>query len=181
MAEENGLGARPPAGGQYPEPQPYPSPQMRPTYAWPPPQGQSNEPYRQSPGQSNASLPPMNLPPLRSIDTQSQAPSHPSSHQNEGPIQQQQGQPMSGYYPPPPPPQGMQQHHGLTSSPHMMRYAPIPQGDAHMMTGSRHKKEIKRRTKTGCLTCRKRRIKVGTDSLPRMEIHIASGGCTRVA
>ena len=29
-----------------------------------------------------------------------------------------------------------------------------------MMSGGRHKKEIKRRTKTGCLTCRKRRIKV---------------------
>lgn len=28
-----------------------------------------------------------------------------------------------------------------------------------MMSGGRHKKEIKRRTKTGCLTCRKRRIK----------------------
>ena len=28
------------------------------------------------------------------------------------------------------------------------------------MSGGRHKKEIKRRTKTGCLTCRKRRIKV---------------------
>lgn len=179
MAEENGHGARPP--GQYPDPQPYPSPQMRPTYAWPPSQGQSSEPYRQSPGHSNPSLPPMNLPPLRSIDAQPQAqpPSHPSSHQNEGSIQQQ-GPPMSGYYPPPPPPQGMQ-HHGLPASPHMMRYAPIPQGDAHMMTGSRHKKEIKRRTKTGCLTCRKRRIKVGIDSPPQNGDTDASGGCSRVA
>ncbi|KAL4881991.1 hypothetical protein BJY04DRAFT_207180 [Aspergillus karnatakaensis] len=34
------------------------------------------------------------------------------------------------------------------------------QGDASkMLSGSRHKKEVKRRTKTGCLTCRKRRIK----------------------
>jgi len=34
-------------------------------------------------------------------------------------------------------------------------------GDAHnLFAGNRHKKEIKRRTKTGCLTCRKRRIKV---------------------
>ena len=31
-----------------------------------------------------------------------------------------------------------------------------------MLSGSRHKKEVKRRTKTGCLTCRKRRIKVRT-------------------
>ncbi|KXL49419.1 hypothetical protein M433DRAFT_141586 [Acidomyces richmondensis BFW] len=43
----------------------------------------------------------------------------------------------------------------------MMRYAAIPQApvDARQMSGGRHKKEIKRRTKTGCLTCRKRRIK----------------------
>ncbi|KAL4913690.1 hypothetical protein BDW62DRAFT_214063 [Aspergillus aurantiobrunneus] len=34
------------------------------------------------------------------------------------------------------------------------------QGDANKMLSSRHKKEVKRRTKTGCLTCRKRRIKV---------------------
>jgi hypothetical protein len=41
---------------------------------------------------------------------------------------------------------------------HVMRYS-IP--NPHMMiSGGRHKKEIKRRTKTGCLTCRKRRIKV---------------------
>ncbi|KAL2809914.1 hypothetical protein BJX63DRAFT_434773 [Aspergillus granulosus] len=34
------------------------------------------------------------------------------------------------------------------------------QGDSNkMLSGSRHKKEVKRRTKTGCLTCRKRRIK----------------------
>ncbi|RDI85518.1 hypothetical protein Vi05172_g4340 [Venturia inaequalis] len=161
MAEENGHGARP-STAQYPEPQPYPSPQMRATYAWPPPQGQPNEAYRQSPGQSNTSLP-INLPPLRSIDPQShsQPPAHPPSHQNEGTAQQQQGQPIPGYYPPPPPPPNVQ-HHNHTSAPQLMRYAPIPQGDAHMMAGSRHKKEIKRRTKTGCLTCRKRRIKCFT-------------------
>ncbi|TID21723.1 putative c6 finger domain [Venturia nashicola] len=156
MAEENGHGARP-SSGHYPDPQTYPSPQMRPTYAWPPAQGQPNEPYRHSPGQSNASLP-INLPPLRSIDPQSHShsPAHPPSHQIEGAVQQQ-GQPMPGYYPPPPLPNV--QHHNHTSAPQLMRYAPIPQGDAHMMAGSRHKKEIKRRTKTGCLTCRKRRIK----------------------
>ena len=35
-----------------------------------------------------------------------------------------------------------------------------PQESRHMNGSHRHKKEIKRRTKTGCLTCRKRRIKV---------------------
>lgn len=39
-----------------------------------------------------------------------------------------------------------------------MRYA-LPAPDNRVMSGGRHKKEIKRRTKTGCLTCRKRRIK----------------------
>lgn len=40
-----------------------------------------------------------------------------------------------------------------------MRYQ--MQGDPNrMLSGQRHKKEVKRRTKTGCLTCRKRRIKV---------------------
>lgn len=181
MAEENGHAARP-TPSQYPDPQPYPSPQMRPTYAWPPAQGQSNEAYRQSPGQSNASLPPMNLPPLRSIDPQSQSqpPSHPPSHQNEGAAQQQGGQPMPGYHPPPPPPLGVQ-HHNHTSAPQLMRYAPIPQSDAHMMAGSRHKKEIKRRTKTGCLTCRKRRIKVSQCRFPREtgDTLYTSGGCSR--
>ncbi|KAJ5086661.1 hypothetical protein NUU61_007968 [Penicillium alfredii] len=38
-----------------------------------------------------------------------------------------------------------------------MRYQ-LP-GDPSKMMSSRHKKEVKRRTKTGCLTCRKRRIK----------------------
>lgn len=44
------------------------------------------------------------------------------------------------------------------------------------MSGGRHKKEIKRRTKTGCLTCRKRRIKVcGKGSLYSYKayVHIA--------
>ena len=38
---------------------------------------------------------------------------------------------------------------------------PIPPSESHrFMSGGRHQKEIKRRTKTGCLTCRRRRIKV---------------------
>ncbi|KAL8770058.1 MAG: hypothetical protein Q9209_004096 [Squamulea sp. 1 TL-2023] len=86
------------------------------------------------------------------------------------PQQQQVGQPqmsaplpppMNSYYPgipgqslPPP------QHMNVTSDPNQqpMRY-PLPPSDGRMMSGGRHKKEIKRRTKTGCLTCRKRRIK----------------------
>lgn len=61
---------------------------------------------------------------------------------------------------PPPPGQPM----GITSSPHNssmpMRFQlPPNHQEPRMMSGGRHKKEIKRRTKTGCLTCRKRRIK----------------------
>ncbi|CAK7224856.1 hypothetical protein SCUCBS95973_005661 [Sporothrix curviconia] len=41
-------------------------------------------------------------------------------------------------------------HHGLMNSLRMPHYS---------MSGLRHKKEIKRRTKTGCMTCRQRRIK----------------------
>jgi hypothetical protein len=40
-----------------------------------------------------------------------------------------------------------------------MRYQ-LPGDPNKMLSGGRHKKEVKRRTKTGCLTCRKRRIKV---------------------
>ncbi|KAJ6089688.1 hypothetical protein N7467_004904 [Penicillium canescens] len=39
-----------------------------------------------------------------------------------------------------------------------MRYQ-LPGDPNKMLSGTRHKKEVKRRTKTGCLTCRKRRIK----------------------
>lgn len=160
----------------YPSPHSYPSPSMQPTYSYPPPQGQqASEQYRASPTGSNVSLPSLNLPPIRAIDGQSQPPPPPPQPpylQQSAPAgQHQTGSPlpppvanMSGYYP--------QQTHGMpnltqpmgiTSSPQAMgmRY-PLPaQGqDQRIMSGGRHKKEIKRRTKTGCLTCRKRRIKV---------------------
>ncbi|EPE10551.1 negative acting factor [Ophiostoma piceae UAMH 11346] len=48
------------------------------------------------------------------------------------------------------PPYGLPGHHGLPD----MRMSSYGLGTHH-----RHKKEIKRRTKTGCMTCRKRRIK----------------------
>lgn len=151
MAEQNGAQSRPPPPpGQYPSPRSYPSPEMQPTYAYPPPQGQPGEPYRHSPTASNTTLPPVNLPPLRSIDGHPQPPQ--LLAQQPGSQMSQQIPPMPGYYQPPP---GMA-HPGMSYA----RY-PIPQGGGPM-TGGRHKKEIKRRTKTGCLTCRKRRIKVSS-------------------
>ena len=133
----------------YPQAQ-FPSPSMAGQYTYPPPEGQSN-----SPAGSNMALPSaLSLPPIHTIDGRPQP-------------QQQQGQPqgapaqLASAMPP-----AMGQYYGqgapfppLTSDPTQpMRY-PIPP-DGRVMSGGRHKKEIKRRTKTGCLTCRKRRIKV---------------------
>jgi hypothetical protein len=156
--------------GAYPSPHSYPSPSMQPTYTYPPPQGpQSNEPYRGSPQGGNMALPPLNLPPIRLQDGQQQ--------QQQPPQQQQQQQQMGS--PLPPPPHGMPQYYGHQGHPHAppgqqmmgnmgpaqyntaIRYQLPPQhNDTRVLSGGRHKKEIKRRTKTGCLTCRKRRIKV---------------------
>lgn len=177
MSQQSNNQSRQPTS--YPSPHSYPSPSMS-AYAYPPPnQTQTVEPYRASPTGSHVSLPSLNLPPIRSIDPrqQQQQQPQPQQQQQQQPQQQQSqsqqvgqapiGSPlphpvaqMGQYYhnqgqslPPP-------QHPNVTSSPHnsAMRY-PLP-ADGRIMSGGRHKKEIKRRTKTGCLTCRKRRIKV---------------------
>ena len=164
--------ARQPAA--YSSPQQYPSPSM-PGYAYPPPTpGQSAEPsYRASPTGSNVSLPSLHLPPIRTVDGRQQS-QQPQPQQQQG--QQQGGQPTSG--PPLPPPMHPQyyaghtlpppQHMNVTSDPNQqhLRYPLPPPPDGRIMSGGRHKKEIKRRTKTGCLTCRKRRIKVGQQFSP---------------
>lgn len=141
----------------YPSPHSYPSPSMS-AYAYPPPQQQQAvEPYRASPTGSHVSLPSLNLPPIRHIND----PRNPQPGQAPmGSPLPPPGAPMTGYYPQslPAPQHAM----NVTSSPHNqqpLRY-PLPQPDGRIMSGGRHKKEIKRRTKTGCLTCRKRRIKV---------------------
>jgi hypothetical protein len=159
MADQTSQSRQP--SNAYPSPHSYPSPSMQPTYTYPPPQGQAaQEPYRGSPQGSNMSLPPLNLPPIRLQD----------GGQAQPPPQPQQGPPSMGSPLPPPqhplpqyyhaahPPPGM----AMPPGPHLqMRYQLPPQGgDQRILSGGRHKKEIKRRTKTGCLTCRKRRIKV---------------------
>ncbi|KAK5134965.1 hypothetical protein LTR08_005917 [Meristemomyces frigidus] len=57
---------------------------------------------------------------------------------------------------------------GVNGQSGVLRF-PIPpqatQESRHMNGSQRHKKEIKRRTKTGCLTCRKRRIKVRVNAI----------------
>ncbi len=152
----------------YPSPHSYPSPSMQPTYTYPPPQGQQQaDSYRGSPQGSN-SLPPLNLPPIRLQDGQ-QPPSQPQ------PSQQPMGSPLPPpqhslpqYYPPhpghPPPGQPMNMGNMGPAQFNAMRYQLPPNGgDQRVLSGGRHKKEIKRRTKTGCLTCRKRRIKVSAE------------------
>jgi hypothetical protein len=109
---------------------------------------------------------PMSLPSIQHFEganMQSQPQYLPPSHMNGAPpmmhaqaynsnMVQYQAQPMA----PTMPSNAPNGHNG------MMRYPIPPQApmDVRQMSGGRHKKEIKRRTKSGCLTCRKRRIKV---------------------
>ncbi|KAI9735246.1 MAG: hypothetical protein M1834_001836 [Cirrosporium novae-zelandiae] len=166
MSQQNNNQARQPTS--YGSPHSYPSPSMQ-AYAYPPPQQQQNvEPYRNSPTGSNVSLPSLNLPPIRNINQSGQQ--QPGQQQQQPTTPQQQpavpapvGSPLPpsmgnmGPYYPQPPGQNMPQMSVTSNQP--MRYALPAAPDARIMSGGRHKKEIKRRTKTGCLTCRKRRIK----------------------
>lgn len=171
MAQQNAN--QPRQASSYPSPHSYPSPSMS-GYAYPPPQqSQTTEQYRASPTGSTVSLPSLSLPPIRMMDGrpqsqqggQQQQPA-PSQHQPQvaqPSISTALPPPMSQYYqnqslPP-------QQHINVTSDPNQpMRYSiPLPPTENRVMSGGRHKKEIKRRTKTGCLTCRRRRIKVSQD------------------
>ena len=59
------------------------------------------------------------------------------------------------------PPRGSLVNVPSTGHTPMVRYSITHSGtNDRISSGARHRKEIKRRTKTGCLTCRKRRIKV---------------------
>ncbi|WYZ35284.1 hypothetical protein EsH8_I_001560 [Colletotrichum jinshuiense] len=140
----------PPRG--YPSPNNFNSPGTVPQnqYAYHPQQNQPQaDPYRASPGAPIPSLPsmksldhhyPQGAPPPQAMPMQMQMPPN-------------QGMP---YYLPP----GVQTNPYMTQDLNHLRY-PIPHGhDPRLMRGpGGPKKEIKRRTKTGCLTCRKRRIK----------------------
>lgn len=136
--------------------------------------------------QLRASNPPpvVNLPPIyaqHGMQHQPHPPPPPYAappNMTNGPQSQPQQQPQQQQHPPPFSPAQYQQYapNGAMAAAApmptnvatngqngMMRYPipPQPQSlDQRQMSGGRHKKEIKRRTKTGCLTCRKRRIKV---------------------
>ena len=128
----------------------YSAPSMAAQFNYPPPEGQGQA---KSPSGSNMAHPNISLPSIRSIDGISQP-------QHQQPQQSGQPPPMGSAMPP-----NMNQYYGQgqypppTSDPNAPVRYPIPP-DGRQMSGGRHKKEIKRRTKTGCLTCRKRRIKV---------------------
>ena len=155
-------------------PQQQPSPKMQSAPPLPPvqqhqqyygaPNGQqlSSSDYRGSP----PGAVPMSLPSIQHCEganMQSQPQYLPPSHMNGAPAMmhaQAYNSNMVQYQPqqmaPTMPSNAPNGHNG------MMRYPIPPQApmDVRQMSGGRHKKEIKRRTKSGCLTCRKRRIKV---------------------
>ena len=128
----------------------YSAPSMAAPFIYPPPEGQGQA---RSPSGLNMAHPNISLPPIRSIDGITQ-PQHQQSQPGG------QAPPMGSAMPP-----NMGQYYGQgqypppSSDPNAPVRYPIPP-DGRQMSGGRHKKEIKRRTKTGCLTCRKRRIKV---------------------
>lgn len=155
VAEQHGVHrSAPPAqqpspNGLYHQPQQPPPPQQH---------SQPHQFHQQSPG-----MPLHAQPSPAPMNTGSMQPAghHPQEQQiPQAPI----GSPLPTSLPPMP---QMVQYMGYSPNvPQMgvnsnapMRYQ--MQGDANkMLSGARHKKEVKRRTKTGCLTCRKRRIKV---------------------
>lgn len=132
----------------------------------------------QSAREIEPTVPSLNLPPPRSIDPLQQFTTHPSQGPGLSKGLPAAGlPPISQYHHPQLP--GISQYH-LTSSnlhfghrpataqstaqvnclPHPASLPIAPSGSHRLLSGGRHKKEVKRRTKTGCLTCRRRRIKV---------------------
>jgi hypothetical protein len=153
--------SQPPPNEQYPPPPP-PGPYQPPYYQhqfFHHQQGPSPIPYP-IPG------PPLNMVHSAGFSPMAGNPQMSGPHQFAMPTNQQhpaQGpppQPLAGsMYPAPP---GLQQAH-LYYSDYQMRGADMGSvyGNRQLMDIA-SSREIKRRTKTGCLTCRKRRIKVST-------------------
>jgi white-opaque regulator 2 len=142
---------------------------------------QDSDSNLQSADHNERPTPSLNLPPLRSIDPLQQFATPPS----KGPGQTShlpvtELPPIAQYYPQLP---RISQYHCSNPASRLGTYLdsgnsrvqanllpqptlPISPTESHrLISGGRHKKEVKRRTKTGCLTCRKRRIKVSHLSL----------------
>lgn len=117
------------------------------------------QPLRASPSAQLAMPTHSLLPPIHHSASLPSQPQYAAAHPHYAAASQQYAPYASGGMPPAPMP-------SIVASNGMMRF-PIPQAlDTRNTTAGRHKKEIKRRTKTGCLTCRKRRIKVRATSTP---------------
>lgn len=147
--------------------------------SFPPPPGlraQHGERSRDSPTLSASTSPlPVNLPPLSSIDPRQRRPTHsplPAEAQSQPPqLGLLEHMPQYGSLLP-----SMSQYYGsqLNASGQYVggplapiaagpRFPIAPTSDPNsIISAGRHKKEVKKRTKTGCMTCRKRRIKVGS-------------------
>ncbi|KAI0447138.1 hypothetical protein F4803DRAFT_559037 [Xylaria telfairii] len=120
----------------------------------------AHDPYRTNThATANNAMP---LPSMRTFDPvqqQSQQQQHMAMAMPVSPVPSVPGQPPL-YYAQQVPMSSIPGNPYASLSPDVMgqRYA-LPPGGPAVLTAGRHKKEIKRRTKTGCLTCRKRRIK----------------------
>jgi hypothetical protein len=119
----------------------------------------------------------LSLPPLRSIDPLRQFASNPAPDSELSARHPPLGLPPIAQYPPQltgaPPYYGISPRCHLGSYrgsgapsvqmnlvPHASHVPIAPSESHHLIAGGRNKREVKRRTKTGCRTCRKRRIKV---------------------
>ncbi|OIW31863.1 hypothetical protein CONLIGDRAFT_712311 [Coniochaeta ligniaria NRRL 30616] len=137
-------------------------------YAYPTQIPQQHDPYRASPASVNSS---MSLPSMRTFDQQQPPQSQaytmgsPVGQPIAGQMGGQMGMPSPGGMAPGPVGMGYYSStlppnpYGMQVDSNGVRYAIMPEIDPRIILANRQKKEIKRRTKTGCLTCRKRRIK----------------------
>ncbi|GAW20071.1 hypothetical protein ANO14919_095650 [Xylariales sp. No.14919] len=128
-------------------------------YVYPNTAPQTHDPYRASShATTNNAMP---LPSMRTFDPMQQQSQQQQHMAIAMPVSPQVPGQSSLYYGHQVPmgSMGGQPYASLSPDAMAQRYALPPGGPGTVLTANRHKKEIKRRTKTGCLTCRKRRIK----------------------
>jgi len=127
---------------------------------FPTPQTQNKYTYPHSPDPS------LQLPPLKNVEGYTQAQNLPHLQRVPTPNGEHQQQTGAYYAPLNQPPHYLSPRSGAVSA-HSAHAQPVQQQSPptlsprdRSLSREKHRKEIKRRTKTGCLTCRKRRIKV---------------------
>lgn len=131
--------------GAYQSPMPYPSPQTQNSFFY-----------------NSSQDPSLQLPPIKSVE--GYAPAQPQYQPALQPSLDRESLQLAQYQPAIQSHQYSQPPLDAISSAHAQAIRPPLQPalvpEDRMMNNDKHRKEIKRRTKTGCLTCRKRRIKV---------------------